>query len=418
MSLPNLRDLFSDIAARIQSPEFVASARHPDHPCAFTRHRKLPLVSLVVLMISGMRKSIQAELDEFFAHLQQQAQLVRRVSEQAFAQARTKLSLTAIPELNDWLIDRAEHYGFIPRWRGLRLVAADASTMRFGLRASHVSRAALADQILFGLYLPGAELMLATSLHSVRGRGERQMLFENLHHLSNADLLLLDRGYPASWLVAVLNQMTLSFCMRVDHSGFKCVRAFLRSGRAEAIVTLPPPNRTDALAYEVDRKPQTVRLVRNVSSTGNVRVLMTNLIDSESFPAACFGELYHRRWSIEEAFKRLKHRLSLEHVSGLSQQAVVQDVSAKVLCDNLQALTAAAAHKDSGLPDSTRINRAYVHTALKPLLPVLLIGTRAGKLLRGLLELVAQRTYRHREGRSNPRSSGQKPHKPMTQKQC
>ena len=38
------------------------------------------------------------------------------------------------------------------------MVAADASTIRFGLRASHVQRAALPDQILFGLFLPGAEL--------------------------------------------------------------------------------------------------------------------------------------------------------------------------------------------------------------------------------------------------------------------
>jgi len=35
-----------------------------------------------------MRKSVQTELDEFFGHLQQQAQLVHQVSAQAFAQRR------------------------------------------------------------------------------------------------------------------------------------------------------------------------------------------------------------------------------------------------------------------------------------------------------------------------------------------
>ena len=44
----------------------------------------------------------------------------------------------AFPLLNDWLIERAQRYGFIPLWHGLRLVAADASTVRFGLRASQV----------------------------------------------------------------------------------------------------------------------------------------------------------------------------------------------------------------------------------------------------------------------------------------
>ncbi len=64
MSLPSL---FNDLAAYLQSTEFLATARHPT---AFTRRRKLPLASLVALMLSGMRKSIQAELDTFFAHFQ------------------------------------------------------------------------------------------------------------------------------------------------------------------------------------------------------------------------------------------------------------------------------------------------------------------------------------------------------------
>lgn len=63
-------------------------------------------------MLAGMRMSIQAELDVFFVHLQDQSQLLLTVSEQAFAQARAKLSLTAIPSLNDWLVARAEPVWF------------------------------------------------------------------------------------------------------------------------------------------------------------------------------------------------------------------------------------------------------------------------------------------------------------------
>ena len=416
----SLNSLFGELAARLRSAEFLLHAAHPDHPGAFTRQRKLSLPALVALMLSGMRKSVQAELDEFFAHLNNQAQLVRKVSEQAFAQARAKLSLTAIPLLGDWLIERAEHHGFVPRWRGLRLVAADASTVRFGLRASHVKRAALADQILFGLFLPGCELMLAASLHSVH-ESERQMLFEHLDRLSSTDLLLLDRGYPARWLVAVLNQRGIPFCMRVEksgNSGFTCVREFLRSGLAEQVVTLRAADRRDVIDFECPSSPQTVRLVRHIAPNGQVRVLMTNLFDVVRFPACSFGDLYHQRWRIEEAFKRLKHRLNLEHVSGLSQHAVVQDVAAKVLCDNLQALTTLSAHDDADLPQSARINRSYVHTALKPLLPALLLGKKVAKLLRVVLRLVATHTYVHRENLSKPRKPGPKPHKYNTQKHC
>ena len=129
------------------------------------------------------------------------------------------------------------------------------------------------------------------------------------------------------------------------------MREFLRSGLAEQTVTLRAPDRCDADDYDCPGEPQTVRLIRHVAPNGAVRVLMTNLMDPTRFPASAFGDLYHQRWRIEEAFKRLKHRLSLEHVTGLSQQAVEQDVAAKILCDNLQALTAAAAHTEAKLSD-------------------------------------------------------------------
>jgi len=263
-------------------------------------------------------------------------------------------------------------------------------------------------------------LMLAASLHSIH-ESERQMLFEHLHRLSSSDLLLLDRGYPCRWLVAVLNQRGIPFCMRVEmtgNSGFACVRDFLRSGLSEQVITLRAADRRDVIDFECPSEPQTVRLVRHIAPNGQMRVLMTNLFDVVCFPSSSFADLYHQRWRIEEGFKRLKHRLNLEHVSGLSQQAVVQDVAAKVLCDNLQALTTLSAHDNADLAQSVRINRAYVHAALKPLLPALLLGKKVAKLLRNVLQLVAQQTYVHRKNLSKPRKPGLKPHKYMTQKQC
>lgn len=371
-------------------------------------------------MLSGMRKSVQAELDSFFAHLKQQAQLLRHVSEQAFAQARTKLSASAIPNLNDWILEQAAQRGYVPRWQGLRLVAADASNLRFGVRACHASRAACSEQIAFGLFLPGAEMMLAASLHSVH-ENERQMLFEHLDRLRADDLLLLDRGYPCRWLPATLNHRGIRFCMRVETSGefgFACVRQFLRSGLAEQVVTLAAPERQDAADYECPIEPQIVRLVRHVAPNGKIRVLMTNLLDAVQFPAAAFGDLYHQRWRIEEAFKRLKHRLCLEHVSGLSQLAVLQDFAAKVLCDNLQALISQTAQTEHGIQANRHINRAYAHTVLKPLLPALLLGRQFATLLYEAVALVARRTFVHRAGLSKPRKPRIKPHKSLTQKAC
>ena len=55
-----LTTLFQDFAARICSREFLRDARHPDHATAFSRCRKLPLETLVAIMLTGMRMSVQA----------------------------------------------------------------------------------------------------------------------------------------------------------------------------------------------------------------------------------------------------------------------------------------------------------------------------------------------------------------------
>ena len=83
-----LTTLFQDLAARLCSTEFLHEARHVDHPTAFSRSRKLPLATLVTLMLTGMRMSVRAELDTFFGHLRQQAQLVHWFIARA-EQART-----------------------------------------------------------------------------------------------------------------------------------------------------------------------------------------------------------------------------------------------------------------------------------------------------------------------------------------
>ena len=77
---------------------------------------------------------------------------------------------------------------------------------------------------------------------------------------------------------------------------------------------------------------------------------MTNLLDARRYPAEQFGALYHRRWRVEEAFKRIKHRLRLEAPSGLNYLAFQQDFAAKVLADNLSQLLSA----ETETPDARR----------------------------------------------------------------
>jgi hypothetical protein len=71
------------------------------------------------------------------------------------------MAMTALSQLNVWLVPRTERNSLVPCWQDLRLVGADATTDRFVLRARHVGRTATAKQIAFGRFCPGAELMPA-----------------------------------------------------------------------------------------------------------------------------------------------------------------------------------------------------------------------------------------------------------------
>jgi hypothetical protein len=119
---------------------------------------------------------------------------------------------------------------------------------------------------------------------------------------------------------------------------------------------------------------------------------MTKLLDTSEFPTELFGDLCHHRWRIEETFKRLKHRLNLEHMSGLSQLAVMQDVAAKVLCDNLQARIAPEACHQHAVPPERRMHHAATMSILKPLMPALLLSQSIASLLSDALALIAKRT--------------------------
>ncbi len=354
---------------------------------------------------------MQTELDAFFALLAGQVLLSRVITASAFSKARSHLFAHVFDSLNSELLRLVdESIAAQPLWHGLRVLAADASKVRLTL-LDQAGKRCIREATVFGLFRPGIELFDSLILHSSLV-GERQMLFERLDRLGSADLLVLDRGYPGAWLIAVLLHRGIPFCMRCDSSSsFKAVTEFMRSGLDEAVVTLPPPNTQDAMDYESPRQQSTVRLIRQVTPDGQLRVLMTSLLDASP---SDFTDLYHRRWRIEEAFKRLKHRLNLEHTSGLTWLAACQDVGAKMVCDNLNALAAYLATEQLIEPDSPwRVNRTMAFSHLRRLLPRVLAGVlrMTARMAAELFREITKNLQKFIPGRSRPRPKRPKPHK-------
>ncbi|HET9643646.1 MAG TPA: transposase, partial [Burkholderiaceae bacterium] len=65
-------------------------------------------------LLTMRASSQQSMLDTFFASVCD-GELVRGVSDRAFAKAREQLHMPALTWLNDWVIEQADAAGFVPR---------------------------------------------------------------------------------------------------------------------------------------------------------------------------------------------------------------------------------------------------------------------------------------------------------------
>jgi hypothetical protein len=203
--------------------------------------------------------------------------------------------------------------------------------------------------------------------------------------------------------------------MRCDTAGsgsWRALREFMRSDQAEALVKLTAPQARDAADWGCSRQAPTVRLVRNTATGARLRVLLTNL-PADQVPATAFGDLYHQRWRIEEAFKRLKHRLHLEAVSGLSQHALLVDVAAKVLADNITAPDVPGRPGRRPIAGQRRCQRTHADAAVRTILPrvLLAVGDVLGLIDDTSAAHCSNRPPRYAPGRTAPRDPDRsKPH--------
>lgn len=401
----------------LESAEFTAT--HRCAPGDFTRRRTLTLPRMVACIATGFIKGLQSELDDFFGRLGGQAGFVRAVSKSAFSQARGKLKASAFSRLNELLLEHWYTTLAIPRWHGLRLVAGDTTTVRvpnlpetvdeFGLHNGGRGDA-VPMATAFGLYDVASGLMLHADLHAASAR-DRDLLAGSLDHVQPDDLLLLDRGFPAYWLLAWLQQQRRHYCIRVDAMDLKAFDGFaFRSGKAEDIITVTVPaaaeRKAAARGYALDQTTFQVRLIRVPLPGGKQEILVTSLLDSDAYPAAEFGDLYHRRWRIEECFKLLKCRLAVEHFSGELPESVRQDFLAKVWLGNLTATFAylARASLDAVKQAQFIPNMTYAVAALRAALPRLMLDKkRRARSIRDILGLVANTLEWVRPDRHSPR---------------
>jgi len=391
----------------------------------FTRRRKLPFVHVVVLLLQKTVRSIQVHLHDFFAALAPDLPTAKASS---WCEARLKLRHSAFIELNERAILEVVYGGksdfAVRHWHGHRLLGIDSSLVRlpnqealgqaFGwVECSNQQGAA-------GRY-PQARLSALTDLLNrivvqtlfvPWQRGERQLAVEHIKQFAPEDIGILDRGYASYELWAQFVAHARWFVCRCPTSSFRIVDQLFRDNQAggSLIVTLRPSAGKQAeirrmgLPQEITLRFVTVRL-----PTGELEVLATNLLDEQCYPAAVFGELYHCRWGIETFYGLVKGRLDLENFTGLTVEAVRQDVHATIFLSNLESILiepvqAQLRQKSEPLKHRQQVNHAVSFHALKSqIIQLLLSPEPVSAVLPKLQRLFLDNPVANRPSRKVPR---------------
>lgn len=163
-------------------------------------------------------------------------------------------------------------------------------------------------------------LPVARTVQPMAHANEREEVKALLPHLPGGGVLLLDRGYPSYELISHLHHHYQGYWLiRCPASAtFPAVEAFVRSGQAEATITLQPPQ----------AEPIRLHALRLHSPDGELSVLLTNLEDPVRFPTAAITALYFRRWAVETHYRDEKTSLDVETFHSQTENGIRQELFA------------------------------------------------------------------------------------------
>jgi hypothetical protein len=170
------------------------------------------------------------------------------------------------------------------------------------------------------------------------------MLLQSLwDELVPGDVLLGDRGFCSWGLLAQCLQRKVHGVFRVRGARRRDFRQGRRLSRDERLVQWAKPRLRPGTVSpeEWARLPEVLklRLVRCRLTLRGFRtrevILVTTLLDAQSYPPKALGQLYYRRWTMELTLRNLKSTLQMEHLSCKTPANLEREIRMHFLVHNL-----------------------------------------------------------------------------------
>lgn len=387
----------------------------------FTRAGKMNFKSIILFVLNFVKKSIQLELDSFLQNIKGED---ARITKQGYSQARQKISPTAFIKMADAIISWFYGDDDFKTFKGYRLCAIDGSVLQVGsserlmkefdcLNNKGTKFALAVASIIYDIE---NDMILASKIAKYT-TSERDLAVELIEHLKNIglknDLILFDRGYPSSKLVAYLENNGIKYLMRVSSAFLKAVN---EARKEDQIVEV-----------KIDGKNTKIRVLRFILDSGEEEVLIANLLD-EDLSIKDFKALYFKRWGIEIKYDELKNKLQIENFTGDTVIAVEQDFYASIYLSNMVAIAKAEANQKieqrnegKNLKHEYKVNTNILIGKLKDSLVLVLLEDsprKRSKMLAKIMQEISRNTVPIRPGRNNQRKKGGSNKHPINQKTC
>jgi hypothetical protein len=323
--VPN--ELVPIVSALLKDYTFMSDGRN-DTTC-FSRKGKIGFTNLMMFMLNFLNKSCQQELNDFFKVIGCEK---NTVTQQAFSQARQKVKAEAFIKLLQVSTQTMSSVDDLTLFKSYRISAIDGSSLElentqelhsyFGVSGNGGRAVTARASILYD----GLNDTIIDAKIVPYSCGERELAKQHIDALClldlHNDLIIFDRGYPSSELIAYSINRKIHFLMRVPSSFNRDINA-VSSSFGKVTIT-----------YE-DKKHD-VNVIKFPLPSGEIETLITDINDQD-FTLEEWKKLYFMRWPVETKFDQLKNKLQLENFSGKTVLAVTQDFYASMFLLNVVA---------------------------------------------------------------------------------
>ena len=300
---------------------------------------------------------MQNALNKFFRSLSKVFQVP---TASAYSQARKKLKPEVFLYLNQSVCrDFYDLYGKdgeVDLWQGHRLLGVDGSYLNlpdtpqtrseFTVQTNQYAKASQVQALISVLYDLLQDIGLDASIG--KKQAEKNFLFEShLAHVQANDVIVADRNYADFTVMAMIQKFACHFVIRCSVERFKEVQQFMASSDNEWVVTLHCSKPAKVFVQSQDLPIcLKVRLVKILLDTGEVEVLLTDLLEATTYPSDELNKVYGWRWGSETYYGRIKNIFEVERFSSTSVQAIKQDFYGVLFLATLESILAKPAQKE------------------------------------------------------------------------